>query len=68
MIDLLKRIFHIHRWEYTEAVYGNDLMERLGIPQQKARRECKSCGKIQYQDIHCLGLNPPIYIKKWRDL
>ena len=71
MINFFKTLWtlsHFHSWEYTPAVFGNELMERLGIPQQNARRVCKKCGAVQIQDIHCLGFNPPKYIKTWRPL
>lgn len=68
MMTFLKRLFHIHHWEYTKAVYANELMERLSIPQQHKRRICNKCGKIQVQHRHCLGLNPPEYINTWNNL
>ncbi len=32
---------------------------------QGSTRFCIECGKKQELDVHCLGLNPPQYIKKW---
>lgn len=52
----------IHSWEYTAAVYHSRQAERLAIPTEEGYRKCKRCGKVQVEDVHCLGLNPPEYV------
>lgn len=59
-------MFHIfHNWEYTPAVYENEQMERLAIPEKPAIRKCTKCNKIEREVKHCLGLNPPEYNSMW---
>jgi hypothetical protein len=58
--------FHFfHRWIYTPAVYSDAISETLGIPHIPATRTCSVCNKLELQDIHCLGLNPPKYHFTW---
>lgn len=54
-----------HLWETAEATYNNMGDELLGMPDTNATRKCLLCDKEQIQDIHCLGLNPPKYVKTW---
>lgn len=64
-MNWLKRLFHIHEWDYTPAVYINEVSERLGLPHTPASRACNKCTTIEQQSVICLGLNPPEYIKQW---
>lgn len=32
---------------------------------QGSLRLCARCGKKQKLDVHCLGLNPPTYVRNW---
>jgi len=32
---------------------------------QDSTRVCRHCGKSQLLDVHCLGMNPPAYVKTW---
>ena len=65
----LRCVFGFHNWgNYTEAKYGDFRSEMLAIPIEYATRTCSCCGKKQYEDVHCLGLNPPEYYKQWRNL
>lgn len=57
-----------HKWRYTPATYINYTSELLGITEKDATRTCEKCKRSQVQDIHCLGLNPPAYVKTWYDL
>jgi len=65
MITLCK--FGIHKWEYHEAEYSDVLMRALEIPSKPKERICKKCGKTEYLDVHCLGMNPPEFVYTWRD-
>lgn len=68
----IRKLFHIlrcnigcHSWITTAAVFRNDLEKRIGIAKVPAQRVCKYCGKVEHQDIHCIGLNPPEYLYIW---
>lgn len=68
MKKVLLCMFGFHKYkQLNENIYYNDATKRLAIPSIKARRVCIRCGKLQEQEIHCLGLNPPQYIKEWYD-
>lgn len=56
----------VHDWYITQhAVYPSETAERLGISTQNTERACTRCGREQYEDVHCLGLNPPEYVRTW---
>lgn len=58
-----------HNWERVQDNKFHSLIDaKLGIQEQRARRTCIRCGKSQEMDVHCLGLNPPRYIKIWFDV
>lgn len=60
------RFPHIfHTGEYTKPVYENKLSEELALPLKHETRTCRKCGKTQWLDVYCLGLNPPRYVKSW---
>lgn len=53
-----------HTWTHTLAEYPNEQAERLALPSRRATRKC-TCGAAQEEHEHCLGLNPPTYVKNW---
>jgi hypothetical protein len=55
----------LHNWKHTAAEYATPQMQYLAVPDKPATRECKSCGKAQVRDEHCLGFNPPEYAYHW---
>ncbi|GBG14852.1 phosphoenolpyruvate synthase [Novimethylophilus kurashikiensis] len=59
--------FGHHRWRYTPAEFYDEHSQRLGIVMKPATRTCcrGHCGKLQKEDLHCLGLNPPEYVRTW---
>jgi hypothetical protein len=64
IVVMLKKL-HFHRWEYTPAVYADLQSQVIGLPLKPAGRSCSVCGKVQVEEVHCLGLNPPQYTKIW---
>ncbi len=54
----------IHDWKITREESGVCKI----MVQVEAQRTCQRCGKMQEQDTHCLGLNPPEYIKSWHNI
>lgn len=65
MREFLKRLFHVHKWKYTDATHFNSQAELLAVELTPATRECLTCGKRQVRERHCLGLNPPDYVDTW---
>ena len=55
----------IHKWNHTRAIYSNNFGDG-GLPITPAKRVCE-CGKKQYLDVHCLGMNPPEFVRTWRN-
>lgn len=58
-------LFNIHDYEYHDAVYENDLTEKLVIYKEPEKRICKLCGKTQENKVVLLGLNPLEYVDDW---
>ena len=59
----------IHKYKLlNDNLYHDTAFENLKIPYVKARRQCLRCNKLQEQEIHCLGMNPPKYMSIWFDL
>jgi len=59
----------IHKFKKIhENSYSNEMLRRLAVQKVKAQRKCLRCSKLQEQEIHCLGLNPPKYIREWIDI
>ena len=56
-----------HKWVYTSSKYSSRTEYRLALPTKTGSRECARCGKVQWEDRHCLGLNPPEYITSYCD-
>lgn len=65
-MNKLMCLLGFHNWVCTAPEYDNEMSERLGITKVPATRTCSCCNKLQHQEIHCLGLNPPEYITTWR--
>lgn len=58
-----------HGWEIIqEEKYKDALSMLLGMPSQYKHRKCRRCEKTQWQEVHCLGLNPPKYLRCWYNL
>lgn len=56
----------LHNWKRTKkSTYADATCEKHGIQEQVATRVCRKCDKVQELDIHCLGLNPPKYVRRW---
>lgn len=56
----------LHDWKIlNDAEYLNAHFENTGVPIKRKCRICTKCGKLQEQEVHCLGLNPPKYIRDW---
>lgn len=55
----------LHDWVYAPALYRTEQDKRLALPAQPATRTCSHCDKVQIEDRHCLGLNPPEYSSTW---
>lgn len=56
----------IHHWKVIkQETYANKKTALLGITETDRERKCQCCGKEQWLDITCLGLNPPDYSEKW---
>ncbi len=64
MKSFLRRLFHWHHWTYTPATYYNEDLALVATP---ATRQC-ACGAHQWREEHCLGLNPPAYVRDWHDV
>ena len=47
------------------AKYDSCTDEVLGLPSISEQRKCSRCDLTQKLDVHCLGLNPPQYVKTW---
>jgi hypothetical protein len=57
----------IHKWQYTAGVYGHLYAEYLQMASQPATRTCTRCPKKQVEEVHCLGLNPPQFLRSWHN-
>jgi len=57
--------FGFHAWRETPAVYASEAERRLALAEVPAKRTCQRCGKVQFEMVHCLGLNPPQYVSSW---
>jgi len=57
-----------HTWDYSQAQYDSEIDEELGISAVQGFRICEKCGKLQIEDRHCLGLNPPQYVTSYSNL
>lgn len=55
----------LHKWIYTSAVYLNEIERLAGMPAEEATRGCMYCEAFQREEIYCLGLNPPDYVRTW---
>lgn len=54
----------IHDWKITREEAGvTDILVEIEM-----QRTCQRCGKMQERDTHCLGLNPPEYIRMWKNI
>lgn len=53
----------IHNWNQTYFPVDN-FTATVNPPE----RTCDWCHKKQKLDVHCLGLNPPEFIKTWYDI
>lgn len=68
-VERLVRLFHVHDWHYMAPKhFAVPNAEELCIESAPATRKCAKCGKTQYRERHCLGLNPPEYVVCWYDL
>ena len=55
-------MIHIfHKWKITKRGHRDD--EFAG-----AIRKCVKCGKREKLNVHCLGLNPPAYVRDWCEI
>lgn len=64
MVNLCKMGVHSYK-QTQDNTYRNANDEKLGIQKQRARRVCRKCSKVQEMEVHCLGLNPPKYVRTW---
>lgn len=55
----------LHEWKYAPAEYDSIKDKELGIARKSGIRKCSCCGKVQFEDRHLLGLNPPEYCVTW---
>jgi hypothetical protein len=62
MINNLKCKLGIHSW--TGSFQCSEIQKSTWEIIQSIRA-CKHCGKKEELDIHCLGLNPPEYVRTW---
>lgn len=61
-------LMHKFGYCYWEEFAANEFWGTHMIIQTRyLHRRCRICGKVQHQDVHCLGLNPPEYVKTWHD-
>ena len=68
MFSFRKR-FHIHKWiTLQEVFYRTGREEEMGLTTTPEIRTCKVCGKSEYLEVHCAGLNPPTYFKDWIEI
>ena len=54
----------LHKWELVRPV---SYYYRRWLVKKPALRKCEHCGKVQQLNEHCLGLNPPRYVREWVD-
>lgn len=66
-ISKLMCFFGLHKWLITE-ILEDKLISDGNLISDDMYRICEHCGKLQKLDIHCLGLNPPEYIREWRNI
>lgn len=59
--------FRLHNWKYGRATDNQLMYDNEAIPIDEVR-ECACCGKKQYGERHCLGLNPPEYTTHWHTI
>lgn len=62
MIDQIKCKLGIHSW--TGSYQYSEIQKSFWEFVQSIR-VCKHCGKKEELDVHCLGLNPPKYVRTW---
>lgn len=61
--------FHIHRWiTLQKASYRTEKERELRLTTVPEIRACKVCGKSDFLEIHCAGLNPPVYFEDWIEI
>lgn len=61
----LKCKIGLHDWECFEPIYKTPMDMRIGVASIDGYRICRSCGKKEILDVHCLGLNPPTYVESY---
>jgi hypothetical protein len=56
----------IHSWQATK----NEIWDSNNkiYPIEEAERVCYRCKKHQYCYVHCLGVNPLDYVRRWNDV
>lgn len=52
-----------HEWTYYNYVDNPEVWD-YDRPYYKFRL-CSITGRLEFQDTHCLGLNPPEYVSSW---
>lgn len=62
MIDNIKCKLGFHSWT---GIYQYSEIQKSSWESIQAIRCCKYCEKYEELDVHCLGLNPPEYVRTW---
>ena len=55
-----------HKWQIVQE--RKMFRGHPEVVEVDAVRMCKRCGKMQKEDYHCLGVNPPQHISEWFDV